>query len=96
MDSTLVYELGKPGNEITATEWATATPYNTRVTPGLPPTAISSPSEASIAAAAQPAEGDYCYFVTVNLDTGETKFTADKAEFDQFVQEYRDWLEENR
>lgn len=91
MDSTLVYELRKPGNQLTRTELDTATPYNTYQVAGLPPTAIASPSEASIVAAANPSEGDLCYFVTVNLETGETKFTADYEEFLVFRDEYRDW-----
>ena len=95
MDSTLVYELGKPASEITSSEWAADTPYNTRVLVGLPPTAISSPGESAIQAAANPAQGDYCYFVTVNLDTGETKFTADYDEFLEFKDEYQQWREDN-
>lgn len=95
MDSTLVYELGKPASEITSTEWSTATPYNTRTFAGLPPTAISSPGESAIQAAANPPSGDFCYFVTVNLDTGETKFTGDYAEFNEFKNEYQQWREDN-
>lgn len=94
MDSTLVYELDKPVAEITVTEWATPTPYNGRMMAGLPPTAISSPSENSIQAAASPAQGDWCYFVTVNLDTKETKFTASQEEFDVFSAELQQWLAE--
>ena len=96
MDSTLVYELDKPASEITQTEWDTATEYNTRQVTGLPPTAISSPGEASILAAANPTAGDYCYFVTVNLDTGETRFTGDYAEFQAFREEYQQWRDDNR
>lgn len=95
MDSTLVYELGKPASEITKSEWEADTPFNTRVTVGLPPTAIASPGEDAIVAAANPGEGDYCYFVTVNLDTGETKFTGDYDEFLQFKDEYQQWREES-
>lgn len=91
MDTTLVYDLGKPASEITATEWGTASPYNGRAVAGLPPTAISSPSENAIQAAAAPTAGDWCYFVTVNLDTGETKFTADYEEFLVFRAEYQQW-----
>ncbi len=39
-----------------------------------------------------PAEGSWIYFVTVNLETGETKFTDNYAEFQQFKQEYQNWL----
>lgn len=96
MDSTLAYELEKPASEITNSEWAADTPYNTRVRTGLTPTPIASPGEAAIAAAADPPSGDYCYFVTVNLDTGETKFTGDYAEFQEFREEYIEWRDANR
>ena len=38
-----------------------------------------------------PAGGDWLYFVTVNLDTGETKFTASESQFQHYVKEYRQW-----
>ena len=36
--------------------------------PGLPPGPIEAPGDAAIAAAANPADGDWFYYVTVNLD----------------------------
>lgn len=53
------------------------------------------PGEAAIAAVLAPARGDWLYFTTVNLTTGETKFTADYAEQQKFQQEFRDWLKAN-
>lgn len=95
MDSTLQYGLGMSQSEITAEGlWNDPHPYNGRQNAGLPPTPINSPSEASIAAVVSPPAGDWCYFVTVNLETGETKFTADYSEFQVFRQEYRDWVAE--
>lgn len=94
MDSTLSYELGLSANQI---DHYQESDYNTRNSRhGLPPTAISSPSEASIAAAADPPEGDFCYLVTVNLDTGETKFAETYAEHNANVAELREWEAENR
>ena len=49
--------------------------------PGLPPAPIDSPGEAAIEAAINPADGDWLYFVTVNLETGETKFAETYDEF---------------
>ena len=59
-------------------------PYNTRKNPGLPPTPIEAPGDAAIEAAAHPTKGPWVYYVTVNLDTGETKFTDDYDEFLRF------------
>jgi len=92
MDTTLAYALEKPAYEITQSEWGTDHPYNGRTRAGLPPTPIGSPSAESIDAVLDPPEGDWCYFVTVDPDSGETRFTADIDEHYQNQQEYRDWL----
>lgn len=57
-------------------------PYNTYDNQGLPPGPISSPGEAALNAALSPAGGDVFYFVTVDLETGETRFaeTANEHE----------------
>lgn len=62
-------------------------PYNTYTQTGLPPTPIEAPGDDAIAAAAQPADGSWLFYVTVNLKTGETKFTDDYQEFLGFKQE---------
>jgi UPF0755 protein len=62
-------------------------PYNTYKQPGLPPTPIEAPGDDAIAAAAHPADGDWLFYVTVNLKTGLTKFTASYDEFLEFRQE---------
>lgn len=66
-------------------------PYNTYKNPGLPPTPIEAPGDKAIEAAANPAEGPWVYYVTVNLRTGETKFTEDYDEFLRFKQEFKDY-----
>ena len=43
--------------------------------PGLPIGPIANPGDVAIDAAMHPADGPWLYFVTVNLDTGETVFT---------------------
>ncbi|MVA75935.1 endolytic transglycosylase MltG [Auraticoccus sp. F435] len=70
-------------------------PYNTYKVDGLPAGPISAPGRAAMEAAARPSDGDWLYFVTVNFDTGETRFTADPAEHERNVQEWRDWCEAN-
>ena len=92
MDSTLAYGLNKSGLELTRAELESDHPYNTRVHPGLPPSPIGSPGLAAIDAVLSPPEGDWLYFVTVNLDTGETRFTASYEEHLANQDLYREWL----
>jgi UPF0755 protein len=54
-------------------------PYNTYITPGLPPGPIASPGLESIEATLYPAETDYVYFV-VNGTDGRHKFSRTEAE----------------
>jgi UPF0755 protein len=66
-------------------------PYNTYKNPGLPPTPIEAPGDKAIEAAANPADGPWVYYVTVNLRTGETKFTESYDEFLEFKNEYKEY-----
>lgn len=68
-------------------------PYNTYKNPGLPPTPIEAPGDAAIEAAANPADGPWVYYVTVNLRTGETKFAEDYDEFLKYKAEYKKYCE---
>jgi UPF0755 protein len=96
MDATIAYGLGINAVALTQAQLEDASnPYNTRIHPGLPPTPISNPGEAAIQAAFKPAEGDWLYFVTVNLLTHETKFTASLTEFEQFKAEFEQWFAEH-
>lgn len=96
MDATLNYVLGKSDINLTTEELqSTDSPFNTYKYPGLPPTPINSPGEAAMQAALNPAEGDWLYYVTVNPDTGETKFTNNYDEFLGFKQEFAEWLKQN-
>ena len=94
MDSTLAYGLNKSGLELTAAELRSDHPYNTRVHLGLPPGPIGSPGLAAMDAVLSPPEGDWLYFVTVNPDTGETRFTASYEEHLANQDLYRKWLEQ--
>ena len=85
IDATVNYALGRDlGLGLTPEQLDVDSPYNTRKYPGLPPGPIESPGDKAIEAAANPPEGDWIYYVTVNLDTGETKFTDDYDEFLRF------------
>lgn len=62
------------------------TPYNTRIHPGLPPGPISSPGLSALQAVADPASGDYLYFVAG--DDGKTHFAHTGDEHDANVKQY--------
>ncbi|MGZ5418359.1 MAG: endolytic transglycosylase MltG [Nocardioides sp.] len=79
------------GIALTTEDLEIDSPYNTYKNPGLPPTPIEAPGDAAIAAAANPTDGPWIYYVTVNLRTGETKFTDDYDEFLTFKNEYKEY-----
>ncbi|MEB3295757.1 MAG: endolytic transglycosylase MltG [Synechococcales bacterium] len=65
-DPTVEYAFGiqqTPENPLTLAQVRTPSPYNTYVTPGLPPTPIASPGKASLAATLSPETTEYLYFV---------------------------------
>ncbi|MFI2102318.1 endolytic transglycosylase MltG [Isoptericola sp. NPDC019693] len=96
LDAINSYGLGKPADQITKSEFADASdPYNSRKNTGLPPTPIANPGQASVEAVLDPPEGSWNWYVTVNLDTGETKFTDNYQEFLEFRAEYQKWASEN-
>jgi len=96
VDSSVAYGLGKPGTGLTTADTEDASNlYNTYRHLGLPPTPIASPGAASIDAVLAPAEGDWIFWVTVNLDTGETLFATTLAEHQENVALLRAWQAEN-
>lgn len=96
VDSAVTYGLGTRSFNFTDAEKADASnPYNTYANPGLPPGPIGSPGKAAIDAAARPTSNSYLYWVTINLDTGETKFSSTLAEHNGYVSQYNAWCEAN-
>lgn len=99
IDAIVAYGLGKSGTELTYADTIQAqppyNPYNTYKVPGLPPTPISNPGSAAIDAVLTPADGPWYFWVTVNLDTGETKFAVTNDEHNEYVDELRAWEEAN-
>jgi len=92
MDSTVHYAVQKRGRAGTSdADRRSTSPYNTYKHPGLPPGPINSPGAASIQAAAAPTPGGWFFFVTVDPDTGETKFATTAAEHARNVQEFQAW-----
>lgn len=78
-DSTVNYPLDRQEVATTDTDRKTETPWNTYAKAGLPATPICSPGDEALAAAERPDEGDWLYFVTVDME-GTTLFTADYSE----------------
>ena len=79
MDSTAQYGAGEMASGTVSTSEEARNndnPWNTYVYPGLPIGPIANPGDLAIDAAMHPADGPWFYFVTVNLDTGETVFTS--------------------
>ncbi len=72
-----------------------ANPFNTYYNPGLPPGPIASPGSLAIEATLRPAEGNWLYFVSINLITGETVFSETLVEHERAVELYRQWLRDN-
>ncbi|MET4079020.1 endolytic transglycosylase MltG [Janibacter sp. UYMM211] len=89
MDSTIHYLLKKRGTITTSDkERESDSPYNTYKNKGLPPGPINNPGAAAIEAAADPEPGKWIFFVTVDPDTGETKFATTTAQHERNVQEF--------
>lgn len=82
-----VLGIEAPGGDITEVD----SPYNSYDNTGLPPSPINNPGEAALDAALHPADTDYLYFVTVNLETGETKFATNLDDHNVYVNELREY-----
>ncbi|MFT4235197.1 MAG: endolytic transglycosylase MltG [Microbacterium sp.] len=96
-DATVAYGTGN-----TDTVWTTdaeradeSNPYNTYVHEGLPIGPIGLPGEDAIKAAISPADGDWLYFVPVNLATGETVFSTTLAEHEAALAQLQAWCKES-
>lgn len=95
IDSALAYGLGKPGTGLTNADKESDSPYNLYRVTGLPPTPIASPGQDSISAVLAPTPGDWLFWVTVNLDTGETLFANNLADHNANVEKLRAWQAAN-
>jgi UPF0755 protein len=94
IDAAVNYALGKPGPAVLTQEEIDSvadSPYNTYTNKGLPPGPIEAPGDDAIEAALNPDDGPWFFYVTVNLATGETKFTDSYEEFLQFKAELQQY-----
>ncbi|WP_105030123.1 endolytic transglycosylase MltG [Arthrobacter ruber] len=91
-DASVTYGLGKRSYQLTDEEKQdTSNPYNTYANPGLPKGPIGSPGDEAIDATVNAADVPFYFWVTVDLDTGETKFSETYAEHLRYVDEYLAW-----
>ncbi len=96
IDAAVAYGLGRSGVTLSSADLADANnPYNTYKHKGLPPGPIASPGMKSIEAVLNPEPGDWIFWIAVNLDTGETKFSSTNAEQERNRAELRQWQKEN-
>lgn len=87
-DPTVIYGIGADydGN-IRRKDLKTATPYNTYVIKGLPPTPIAMPSKLALYAALNPAATEDLYFVAKG--DGSHHFSASLREHNRAVRQYQ-------
>jgi UPF0755 protein len=91
-DATVAYGAGHSRVETTQAERDDASNlYNTYANPGLPIGPISNPGDDAIDAALHPLDGTWLFFVTVNLDTGETVFSTTADEHAAAVEQLQQW-----
>ncbi len=96
VDSAVTYGLGTRSFNFTEEERRDkSNPYNTYANAGLPPGPIGSPGKTAIDAAAKPKSNEFLYWVTINLDTKETKFSKTLAEHNVYVEQYNTWCRAN-
>ena len=94
-DSIVNYGLGKTDVILTTELLNTDTPYNSYLRDGLPPTPIDGPGALALEAALNPEPGDWLFFITVDLNTQETKFTRSYSEFLIYKDEFLAFCDAN-
>ena len=98
MDSTAQYGYGELHDGTVSSSGEALTddnPWNTYVIDGLPVGPIANPGDLAIDAAMHPEDGPWLYFVTVNLNTGETVFTTNYDDHLAAVEQWRQWCTDN-
>jgi UPF0755 protein len=97
IDSSIIYAsklAGKWKNDgkVYKSDIDRRSPYNTRLTTGLPPGPIASPSASSLEAALYPATTNYLYYVREpSRNDGAHNFYDNETDFQRGVQALRNW-----
>lgn len=87
IDATVLYAIQERKQELTVSDLAVESPYNTRQVTGLPPTPIGASGQASLEAAFNPVDGDWYFYVLADCEghhafsTNNDDFLADKARY---------------
>ena len=95
-DSTVSYATGKFNVTTSDKDRQSPSRYNTYRYVDLPVGPIESPGANAINAVLKPADGPWLFFVTVNPDTGDTRFAATEAEHNANRRIFQEWLREHR
>lgn len=83
IDATIQYAVHKyEGQPLTQSDLKIDSPFNTRTRTGLPPHPISSPRAGSIAAAMEPSDDDYLFYV-LGPDCVHHVFTNNSTDFER-------------
>ena len=96
LDATVKYVAPSEGPFVSPDDKQVDSPYNTYLNTGLPPGPIAGSGVASIDAAVNPASHDDLFYVTVNLDTGETRYAKTYDEHLKNSQILRQWIDDNK
>lgn len=96
IDATVIYGMGVRQLQFSAEDREDeSNDYNTYEHRGLPPGPIGAPSIAALDAAAEPEDNGYYYWITTNIETGETHFSTSYDEHREYQQEYRAYCDDN-
>lgn len=97
IDAAVHYGAGSEGDLQAASEERQdeSNSYNTYIHTGLPPGPIGAPASGTIEAAFDHPDTDYYYWVTVNIETGETAFNETYEDHQADVEVFQQWCEDN-
>lgn len=88
IDATVLYARGGGAAPLTTADFQRASPYNTYLVTGLPPTPISTVTEASLRAALHPAAVPFKYYVLTDA-SGKHAFAVTFAEHERNIADAR-------
>ncbi len=94
-DPTVKYRYQGEQSNFTGGVKDASNPFNTYIYKGVPVGPVGNPGSLAIEAALRPADGNWLFFVAINLKTGETVFSETLAEHERAAELYRQWLRDN-